>query len=278
MSGNVLIFCPTYEELGRDMVRPDTLDSIKALKWDGKSTFVLSKVNPYSDGKLNILHQYQHARNLLLAGDYDALFTVEHDMIIPPDALMKLWAADAPVAYGVYLLRHGSYVLNAWRLEGTRYVGQTYTMLPKQLKKDLEHGEIRAVSGVGFGCTLIRRAVLERFEIHPAENNGHPVPDVPLAVDCVRAGIKQVAHFGVVCGHIEPGGNILWPGDEAGHMTKVLALQSVNAPVNEVVTRLVEGKEYDLPEYDAEELARAGYVLIKGDKPRAKSLAKPVKK
>ena len=41
------------------------------------------------------------------AGGFDALLLVENDMILPPDALLKMAAVDADVVYGLYVNRHG---------------------------------------------------------------------------------------------------------------------------------------------------------------------------
>ena len=52
----------------------------------------------------NVVGKYNDARRTMLAGDYDALMTVESDTIVPKDALKRLIAADADVAYGLSLI------------------------------------------------------------------------------------------------------------------------------------------------------------------------------
>ena len=255
MSVNVLVFCPTFEVNGVDQVRPETLDAIDAL--DGTFDFVLGKYNPYKHGHMNILHQYQVARNLALDG-HTHLLTIEHDMIPPPNALVDLVATGEKVAYGVYQLRHGAHVLNAWRKVKSNHVGMSLSLFPDELQQ-ARHQVVPEVSGVGMGCTFIAREVLELFDFRPPENSkGGQIPDVAFATDCLRAGIKQVAHFGVLCGHIKPDGQVLWPFNNGGsNMAKYKVLVTVNAPGGR---HLVEGELVELPDEMGSELARAGYV------------------
>jgi len=44
---------------------------------------------------------------------FDALLTIEHDMVIPPDALLKLLDTKADVVYGLYVFRSQPKTLNA---------------------------------------------------------------------------------------------------------------------------------------------------------------------
>jgi hypothetical protein len=77
-------------------------------------------------------------------------------------------------------------------------------------------GKVIETKGVGNGCTLIRRRVLEALEFKwsPGEFG---CCDWHLAVDCQRLGFTQKHDMGVVCGHIavNPVHRILWPDPEA---------------------------------------------------------------
>lgn len=269
---SVMIFTPTFQVGGMDQIREATVDSIRSLKWDGETEWVIGRFNPYSDGRLNVLEQYKQGRRIFLDSPHAAMLTIEHDMIVPADALEKLWAATeepdlADVAYGVYMLRHGMKILNAWRLEGRQYVGQSLSKFPEELTELLSKGDICEVSGCGFGCTLMTRHVLEKLEFHEAEGNGHPVPDIPFGQDCLRNGTKQVAHFGVLCGHIDDDGTVLWPELRGGSVidqVKVKILVSVNAETGGGILHLEAGKQYEIGEAAARELQRAGYLQILG--------------
>lgn len=253
---NVLVATPTYA----DRLQPETAAAVRAQKFAGDWEWRVYRNNPRPEACMaNVLAQYQHIRDEFLAGPWDALLTVEHDMVPPADALQKLWVTGAPVAYGVYMLRHGSLVLNAWEYAGPNALGESLSItLPRQ------HGPAPAgvvrVSGVGFGCTLMRRDVLERLPMHGA---GAPdrSPDVPFALDCIRQGIEQVAHFGVLCGHIDEG-RVLMPMGESGVEVTVLALQTLNANIGGASVRLEAGKEYALLGSAVPDLVRAGYVRV----------------
>ena len=86
----------------------------------------------------------------------------------------SLWDADKPVAYGVYMLRHGSLVLNAWEYAGPNALGESYSLQTRRYPRIVPEGIVR-VSGIGFGCTLIRREVMERLQIHGGGGQGAEV-------------------------------------------------------------------------------------------------------
>jgi len=198
----VLAFTATYGS----GPRPETLESVAALAWEGRFDHEVSWHNPYPAGDpRNVTAQMERGRQMALEGGYDALLSVEHDMRVPPNALQRLWNLQAPVAYGVYLFRHGTPVLNVYE----RYpapsvnVGESLSLHPAALARALRRG-VAEVSGVGFGCTLIRRPVLEAiaFRNRDGESNG---ADMTFAMDCLRAGFRQMADFGVACGHWDGG-------------------------------------------------------------------------
>lgn len=245
-----LIATPTYA----NALRPETVASVKAqeaaVQWDWR----IVDHNPFpAPDPRNVLASYRHLREVFLQGTWDALLTVEHDMVLPPDALQKLWDTGAPVAYGVYLLRHGSLVLNACAYVGERNMGESFS-----LGKQMQQGVVKA-SGVGFGCTLMRRGVVERIPFTGRGQEGQS-PDVPFAQDCVQQGVGQVAHFGVLCGHIENGRVLMPYRDDQMTMRRVRMNVSLNAMVGGNSMPMVKGREYDLPAHDAIQLQRGGYA------------------
>lgn len=263
---SLLVWCPTYVEGGREMLRPESRASLERLCWEGEKEVVIARENPYSEPRLNVLHQYQRGRRYFLEGEWDYFLTFEHDMVAPEDGAIKLAeildgrrpvAGSKPgVAYGVYLFRHGRPVLNAWRLEGRKYVGQALDFFPEQLA-EARKAEVYEVSGVGFGFTMFSRWALERApEFHPARS-GHQIPDVPFSEDCLRLGIGQYAHFGVLCGHFRADGTLLWPFEGGSLMVKVKALAAVVTPSGK---HLEQGREYELGEEEARELERVVFT------------------
>jgi hypothetical protein len=161
----------------------------------------------------NVIRKYNKARAVVLGNGYDALMTIESDTIVPRDALKRLAAVEADVVYGLYVWRNGFPFWNAYMELGADHG------LPISI--DLQAvraawGKVIETKGVGNGCTLIRRRVLEALEFKwsPGEFG---CCDWHLAVDCQRLGFVQKHDMGVVCGHIavNPVHRILWPDPEA---------------------------------------------------------------
>lgn len=75
-------------------------------------------------------------------------------------------------------------------------------------------GKVAETKGVGMGCTLIHRNVLEAIEFRNAPND-EVADDWLFSLDCVEHGFKQMHDFGVVCGHIMPDGNVVWPNPQS---------------------------------------------------------------
>lgn len=262
---NVLIATATYG----NAMRPETRTSVQAQVFAGQWRWYQSRHNPYpAPDRRNYLAQYEHIREKVLAEGYDAVLLVEHDMEIPPDALQKLWDTGAQVAYGVYLLRHGANVLNTYEYIGEKNVGESLTFSPRKMEAARKQGVVR-VSGVGFGCTLIRRETLERVPFRSNEK-GTAAPDVPFAQDVLAAGIESVAHFGVLCGHWQVY-RMIYPFKDGVEPTQlVVALQSVNIMVNSQSYPLRAGQEYHLPVSAVPDLARAGYVQMREESQEGK--------
>lgn len=221
---NVLVFTPTYHVDGVEQLRPETEASIRALEWDGRVEWEVGWHNPHENGPDNVLAQYQRARKVFLKGKWDLLFTVEHDMIAPPGALRLLNQAlvelGAGVAYGVYILRRSRSV-NVWARAGSK-VGLPMERAPGGLLEDyLRRAAVVEVGGIGFGATLFKRETLKQVEFSYDQANQWPSPDIPFARDCLRLGIVQAAHFGVICGHIDADGTVLWPDERKFEMANV---------------------------------------------------------
>lgn len=201
----VLLFCPTRPEWPHLYGR--TLMSIFRLKWDKPLDCLFMRGEPpIKDRYDRVVWKYQQGRRAFLRGDYQAMFTVEADMIVPEDALIRLAKLEADVAYGLYVLRD-------------RLRWSVFSLVERERGKSLSEdpvlardswGKIIDAPGVGLGCTLIRRPVLEHFEFR---RDGKACNDWYLSLDCQKYGFTQRADLGVVCGHMdaEPSPRILWP-------------------------------------------------------------------
>ena len=277
MSGKILLFMPTYEmENGILAAWDESIKSFNELQApDGyEITRIISIDNPYGrEGRhKNTLHQYQQARKRVLDDGFDMLVTFEHDMIVPKDGLIKMLQKDAPVVYGVYMLRHKAHCVNAFfHVTKSANLQKSMTYRPGEYKAAIKRGWAR-VTGVGFGFTLIKRAILEEISFHPTDENY--APDWGFAVDATRADIKQIARFDVLCGHIDTDGTILWPHKEGyKSMTKVKILKQF------VSGRLyTPGQIADIDDEKIDDFYRAGYIEIMENKAPAVKIANKPKR
>ena len=161
----------------------------------------------YARPDVTVTRKYQEAQGVFLAGKWDALLCLESDMIVPPDALEKLVELDAPVAMALYVFRHGK---KAWN-GASMLQDKTW----RSLSDDPDYaraiaGNPVAVVGVGMGCTLIRRDVLEAIPFRYLKGTSC---DWGFSLDCQALDVEQVCHTGVQCGHlsIAPSPMVLWP-------------------------------------------------------------------
>lgn len=198
----VQVFTPVFR------LEPETVTAVLALRWSGPISWVFQQDNPTADGRLNILHQYQLARQRFLAGEDEAMLVVESDIIPPPEALQKLAALRADVAYGVYRFRTTNVINVFERYPGTpRNEGESLSVHPHLLKAAVKAGAVLC-SGGGLGCALIKRRVLQAIDFR-LEETAHA--DTYFNRDVMHMGFKQMADMSVVCGHKTEQGEILWP-------------------------------------------------------------------
>jgi hypothetical protein len=205
MIKRVQVFTPIYR------LEPETVAAVLALEWSGPIVWLFQRDNPVGEGRMNILHQYQAARERFLAGDDDALLVIESDIIPPPDALRRLAALaekGADVAYGVYRFRTTEIINVFERYPGEpRNEGESLSIHPAKLAAARRRG-VTACSGGGLGCALIQRRVLERIEFR-IESTAYC--DTYFNRDVMQAGFRQVADMRVICGHKNEQGQVLWP-------------------------------------------------------------------
>jgi hypothetical protein len=154
----------------------------------------------------NITAKYNRARDLVLAGGYDALLTVEADMILPRNAVQRLLTVEADVAYGLYVSRRHKHYWLAFSELGPENKGRSLSEDPERARESW--GQVVETAGVGMGCTLIHRRVLERIPFRRVIDGMSN--DWYFALDCQAAGFRQAHDLGVICGHID-GEAVYWP-------------------------------------------------------------------
>lgn len=165
-----------------------------------------------------ITAKYNRVRAMALGGAYDALLCVEADMIPPPHALRALLDTGADIAYGVYAFRH-EHQGRLWNVAAQLHDdGRGDWLCADRAQARRLWGEVVRCAGVGLGCTLITRRALLAL---PFRDDGRLHCDWWLATDATRAGLSQVAHLGVACGHIQDRGRALWPDPASDDMSRV---------------------------------------------------------
>lgn len=271
----LLIFTPTWiQPDGKDAMHPDCAAAIQAQRISGRIDWVISRDNPYPIGDCrNVTNHYIAAQKLFLEKGYDALLTVEHDNVLPdPGAAQRLLDTDGDVVYAPYLLRHGTHVLNLWQYIGGRNLGSSLSLYPTELRQAQAAGVWR-VCGVGHGCTLFRRRVLEAVPFRYPDDGSHNSADIPFAVDAQAAGFVSVARMDVPVLHIE--GDLRLHPFERVALTKYQAAQSVNVLLDGAVVKMIKGQWYELTPEQAADLSRAGFIGIPDKNYKVGPLAPP---
>lgn len=229
----VLVFTPEHPVYGmKDATHISVHMSIN--RYSGPVDWLISKGdNPHKTPFDNVLYQHNKAREIVLTSGYDALMSIEADMVVPVDVVEKLIATEADIAYGLYVWRSRPNRWNAYK-ELTLWGGTSvsYDHTGEDVRRYF--GTVMNVCGLGLGCTLIRRQVLEQitFRLHDGthswiqdeyadqfrelginpyrERRSMVCDDWLLAMDAQHYGFTQRCDLSVVCGHID-GDQILWP-------------------------------------------------------------------
>lgn len=212
-SPSVLVYTPLWRSYARAAASRAAL--LEAAPCPVELVTDAEQVYPPPDQR-NVLHAYERARERLLASDHTHLLCLEDDMVCPPDTAARLLAADTPVTYGLYTWRRQGHPWSAYRHV---YVDSGVSWSedsPWEAAKLLRLGGVVETKGLGMGCTLIARAVLQAIPFRLFNPTGQgPANDWSFAVDCQAAGVRQAHHFGVVCGHMLAEHETVWPDVDA---------------------------------------------------------------
>lgn len=220
----VLVGCPTSEHKGYALER--YAKGIKSLNYDkfdillvdnSKDNDYLKKVEilglpvikgPYSESaRQRIIDSRNILRQKVLDGCYDYFFSLEQDVIPPPDVIQRLLKHKKKIVTGVYF----SYQTNnditllvplLWkRIKGkeVRYMLEREVLEPRLIE----------VGACGVGCILIHREVLEKIRFR-YDKNDRGFDDMWFCHDAFNAGFKIFADISVKCKHLIKGWS--WEG------------------------------------------------------------------
>lgn len=167
----------------------------------------------------NVTAKYQNARYMTLDGDYDALLTLEDDLLFPENAIMRLvdlLDGGADIAYGMTVSRHDM----RWSAHVSTGPGDgPYTTFGDTAELRAQaFGNVVDVVGCGLMCTLISRAVLTDLDF---VLRGSRCCDWYLAEDAQRAGFTQVCDTTLLCGHVLSTDllRVAWPAPDGARIS-----------------------------------------------------------
>lgn len=206
----ILVVVTTHPHYG---VRPQAQAALDALDTSGHDVDYAYIDESNVDTKLPHFDQLlqKHLQIPGLSAGYDAVLSVEYDNVIPPDTIQRLVVVDADVAHGLYCNRRPPYL---WLANIETNTNQGITFARNAATVQGAWGNIVQTQGVGLGCTLIHRHVLDTIQFR--REPGHPcADDWFFALDCVAAGYRLAHDCGCIVGHIlDDGQRIVWPSLE----------------------------------------------------------------
>lgn len=150
---------------------------------------------------------HEELADIAVNQDFKYILFVEDDILLPPNAILKLVKADKDVITGIYWDRRtgdDSHIL----------VSKNYGEL---LDLDKEE-EIFEIDNAGIGCVLIKTEVLRNiakpwFDVGVIDDIVTSTSDVWFYHKLKKAGYKAYAHKGVQCGHIDGDTGRIYPSD-----------------------------------------------------------------
>jgi len=192
MQARILVHMP----VGR--IVPQSLESVIGLDREGlvvDDFFTWHDTYPKNSIKWghNIANKMERARNLALM-NYDYLFNVESDIVVPRNALKRLLEEIHDVATGLYRLRPthsgtSAYGFRPWGL--SRWVTE----------EDIKDKRTLLLESTSFGCLLISRHVLEGIKFDQGI-------DSSFSASCKKKGYEMLLVPDVRCNHIDEDGVI----------------------------------------------------------------------
>jgi len=181
----ILVACPTYK--GKDYIIDQWVENIKNIDYPNFDYLIVdnSHTNTYANSLkkrgYNVVHvsrgnnsrealsnAQNYIREKVLVEGYDYWLSVESDLLPPKEILWSLLLYSKPVVGVIYYLGdwgpekpHPACLFVEDKkdsgLNGTRLVH------PNELPKILNTG-LQQIHGVGLGCTLIARWILEKYK------------------------------------------------------------------------------------------------------------------
>lgn len=163
-------------------------------------------------------------RSYFLARDFDYLFSLDSNIICPPDAIEKLLAHNKELATGIYYsatIEQGKIIAKPMLYtqitdEQFNQITQTeqYKQSPQQIKKEelfrqltrqeIQEPKLIEIAIAGLGAVLIKKEVLEKVAFTIDENK-QATDDCFFFKQTAKEGYKLYADTTVKCTHLHGG-------------------------------------------------------------------------
>ena len=151
----------------------------------------------------NLAIKNELARRLCITGDYDYLFIVEDDIVLPDDALEKLLTVDKPVVVGLHRGRPETWGICGLCVRIADPDGpQDADDRPLEVKDVKNWGDIIECTNSSQACMLLSKKLLPLLE-------GVMGKDYEISRRLSTLHIPLLCHTGVLCGHVDETGEII---------------------------------------------------------------------
>ena len=147
-------------------------------------------------GRVNIAYKMEAARKTALHLQYDCIFNVEDDNVIPKNAMLRLIEAEKDFICGLYRYRPS-------RKPNTPLMPEKGMSRINFEAYDIDTG-VQEAFLLPWGCTLFKRNVLEKITFTPGLDGDYNRK-------CRENGIDRWVHTDVHVGHIDiaPDGSMI---------------------------------------------------------------------
>ena len=170
-----------------------------------KSIYDLEVPDGYDvDFRYTFGYRIDQVRNLIAswaANDYDYLFSVDSDIVFPPDTLKKMLSHNKDMVSGLYIQRiPGTHALEI-------YLPNQWGGMNRAELKQLPVNNLVEIGGCGFGCVLVKSEVFRavgypQFEYHVALDHKNTVSeDTDFCAKARNKGFKIYADTSIKCDH-----------------------------------------------------------------------------
>ena len=142
----------------------------------------------------NIIREY------FLKSDYDYLFFLDTDVLIPKDTFQQLLKCETDIATGVYLCNQD--IRNKRMIAPVIYKIRGPDTVQVATIKEMIPERIFEIAVCGLGSALIKRKVLEKVPFRQFTDLNEVQDDVAFCVDSRKAGFKIKVNTAVKCDHV----------------------------------------------------------------------------